>query len=195
MYIGLQEGATVCAPEPYAIETPIVYYGSSITQGACASRPGNAYESKISLRLNADYVNLGFSGNAKGEQEMIDYISSLAMSAFVYDYDYNAPTVQHLADTHERMFQGIRSAHPKIPILLMSRPTFYPTEEELKRLEIIRSTYENALKKGDKNVWLLDGRKLMELAGNEGTVDNCHPNDLGFASISKAVGDVLAQIL
>lgn len=194
LYIGLREDATVCPPNPYKIEKPIVYYGSSITQGGCASRPGNSYESIISRRFNADYINLGFSGNAKAEPEMTEYINKLDMSVFVYDYDHNSPTVEHLKNTHEEMFLRIRQGHPDIPIVLMSRPKFQLTDEEQMRFEIIQTTYNNAIKNGDKNVYLINGRSLMAMAGHDGTVDNCHPNDLGFASMAKALGDVLQQV-
>lgn len=192
--IGICADAELAAPDPYNGDKPIVFYGSSITQGGCASRPGNAYESIISRRYHMDYVNLGFSGNAKGEDTIAEYISKLKMSVFVYDYDHNAPTVEHLEKTHEKMFRTVRDANPDLPIVMMSRPVFYPTEEEKKRLEIVKRTYENAKLRGDKNVYFIDGKTLMALAGNDGTVDNCHPNDLGFASMAAALGKVLDRI-
>ena len=195
LYIGVDDKSTISSPKPYKFQKPIVYYGSSITQGGCASRPGNSYESIISRRLNADFVNLGFSGNAKGEKEIADYIKNLEMSAFVYDYDYNAPTTEHLKETHENMFEIIRKANPELPVVILSRPKFTLNDEENERLEIIRATYQNAMGSGDKNVYLIDGKTLMNLAGDDGTVDGCHPNDLGFMSMAKAVGDILEKIL
>ena len=195
LYIGLDKEATVSSPEPYKTEKPIVYYGSSITQGGCASRPGNSYESIISRRLDADYVNLGFSGSAKAEDEIAEYISGLSMSVFVYDYDHNAPTAEYLKETHEKMFKIIRKANPDLPIVLLSRPEFTLNEEEEKRLEIIKETYRNAIKSGDNNIYLIDGRELMKTAGNDGTVDGCHPNDLGFASMAKELGTLLEKII
>lgn len=194
LYIGVSEQSTVGEAVPYGTEKPIVYYGSSITQGGCASRPGMAYESIISRRLNSDYINLGFSGSARAEDAIAEYISGLEMSVFVYDYDHNAPTAEHLQSTHERMFRRIREAKPDLPIILLSRPKFSLTEEEEARLEIIRVTYHNALGNADNNVYLIDGRTLMALAGDEGTVDNCHPTDLGFMSMAKAVGDLLEKL-
>ena len=195
LYIGLCDTATVSEPEPYRHQKPIVYYGSSITQGGCASRPGSSYESIVSRRLHTNYVNLGFSGSARGEEEIAQYIKDLDMSVFVYDYDHNAPSVEHLQNTHERMFLTVRQANPALPIILMSRPKFCLDTVERKRYEIIKATYDGAKARGDNNVYLIDGRTLMEFAGNEGTVDNCHPTDLGFASMAKAVGDVLEKIL
>ena len=194
LFVGLEEGAEVDAPTPYAITTPIVYYGSSITQGGCASRPGTAYQSFIERSLSADYINLGFSGNAKAESEISAYIQSLSMSAFIYDYDHNAPTVQHLKDTHERMFLEIRQKHPTLPIILLSRPKAHYTPDEEERLGIIKATYEHALARGDQNVYLIDGRTLMQLAGDDGTVDSCHPTDLGFFSMAQALIPCLEKI-
>lgn len=130
LYIGLSETAVVCPPDPYKTEKPVVYYGSSITQGGCASRPGTAYESILSRQFSCDHINLGFSGSAKGEKEIAEYISTLDMSVFVYDYDCNSPTVEHLQETHEPMFQKIRLAHPDLPIVMLSRPFYYLKEEE-----------------------------------------------------------------
>lgn len=195
LYIGLSETATVCEADPYKIKTPVVYYGSSITQGGCASRPGRTYESILSRQFSCDHINLGFAGSAKAEREMAQYITSLDMSVFVYDYDHNAPSVEHLRLTHEAMFKQIRSAHPDLPIVMMSRPVVQLKREEQQRLEIIRTTYRNALNSGDRNVYLVEGSALMEMCADEGTVDHCHPTDLGFASMAKAVADVLEQIL
>lgn len=78
---------------------------------------------------------------------------------------------------------------------MMSRPHFDYDENELQRLEVVKTTYENALRDGDKNVYFIDGRDLMKAVGSEGTVDDCHPTDLGFASMAKAIGDVLEKIL
>ena len=195
LLIGLEEGSRLETAESYRVETPVVYYGSSITQGGCASRPGNSYQSIISRRLNINYVNLGFSGSAKAEPEIVEYISKLEMSAFVLDYDHNAPTVEHLQNTHEPMFKAIRQSHPGIPIIMMSRPQFSPNAEERQRLEIVRQTYLNAKSAGDENVYFIDGPALMDMVGYDGMVDRYHPNDLGFASMAKALGDVLEKLL
>ncbi len=191
LYIGLSNTAEVCKPDPYTIEKPIVFYGSSITQGYCAARPGSDYINVVSRRLNADYINLGFSGNAKGEPEIAEYIKSLDMSAFVMDYDYNAPTPEHLQETHEPFFSIIRKAHPDLPIVILSAPHYYTGK---RRAEIIRTTYQNARDRGDTNVYFLDGPTLMALAKDGGSVDGCHPTDLGHFSMAQAVGDVLETV-
>lgn len=194
LYVGLQNDAIAEEASPYKNTKPIVYYGSSITQGACASRPGMAYQSILSRKFNHDFVNLGFSGSAKAQDNMIDYIKNLDMSAFVYDYDYNSPTPEHLKSTHEKMFKEVRKQNPDIPIIIMSRPAFYLTEEEEIRRSIIEKTYKNAISSNDTNVYFIDGRKLMELCEGEGTVDNCHPTDFGFVSIANALSDIFGKL-
>ncbi len=193
--IGISESAEIWEPEPYAIEKPIVFYGSSITQGGCSSRAATIYTNIVSRRLNVDHLNLGFSGSAKGETAIAEYIKTLDMSMFVLDYDHNAETVEQLKETHEPFFKIIREAHPNIPILIMSRPVYYLCAGEIDRLEIIRATYEHALERGDKNVYFLDGPTLMADAKDEGTVDGCHPTDLGFFSMAKAVCNVLEPVV
>lgn len=195
LYIGLADGSKIEAPTPYKYEKPIVYYGSSITQGGCSARPGITYQSHITRRFDYDHINLGFSGSAKAESAIIDYIKNLDMSIFVYDYDHNAPTVEHLRNTHEVMFKAIREAQPELPIIMMSRPSYYLNDKEKERLEIIKTTYNNAIATGDKNVYFISGQELMKYAKNEGTVDGCHPNDLGFASMAQVLGDFLEKLI
>lgn len=196
LQIGLLPGCALLPAESYRCPQPAVFYGSSITQGGCASRPGNAYQAMISRRLCCDFINLGFSGNAKGEQEMAEYIASLSMSAFVYDYDHNAPSAQHLKDTHEQMFLCIRQRQPLLPVVIVSRPQPFLSEEERQRLQIIRATYEHALARGDQHVYFVDGSRLLHrYGGDSGTVDRCHPNDLGFMCMAEGIGEALELAL
>ena len=195
LFIGLDKNAVVKKSAGYKNKKPIVFYGSSITQGGCASRPGTSYESIISRSLQTDYINFGFSGSAKAEDEITNYINTLDMSVFVYDYDHNAPDIEHLEKTHQKMFLAIRKNHPDLPVVMMSRPKYVLDETEKQRLEIIRKTYNDAVSSGDRNVYLLDGAQLMKYAKNDGTVDGCHPNDAGFLSMAKALIPVLRKIL
>lgn len=195
LYIGLEETATVLEPAPYKIEKPVVFYGSSITQGGCASRPGNCYESRISRALSSDYINLGFSGNCRAEEEMAHYLKDLEMSAFIYDYDHNSRTPKFLSETHSKFFEIIRAANPDLPILILSRPEPVLVGNALLSRDVIKKTCTDSREKGDKNVYFLDGPALMKIAGFDGTVDNCHPNDLGFYSMAEAVIEVLKPIL
>lgn len=196
LYIGIQKGSSLSVAEDYAIEKPVVYYGSSITQGGCASRPGNAYTNMLSAQLNCNHINLGFSGSAKGERPIAEYIAGLSMSAFVFDYDYNAPSVEHLQKTHNEMFQIIRRAHPDLPVLMLTRPRYYVTAEDKERESVVRATYQMAHDSGDQNVYMISGRDLLtSWAMDVGLVDYSHPNDLGFASMAQAIAPVLREML
>ena len=196
LYVAVEEGAALEEARDYRYEKPIVYYGSSITQGACATRPGCTYEAIISRRLDADFVNLGFAGCAKGEPAIREHVAGLDMSVFVLDYDHNARTPEALRETHYPMYKSVRDAHPNIPIVMMSRPKKYHlTDEELKRREVIRETYRRAVDEGDENVYVLTGDELMALAEDDGLADVCHPTDLGFASMARCLGDLLEDIL
>ena len=193
--IGLEKDSVLKSAPGYLPMKPMVYYGSSITQGACASRPGNTYENRIIRELPIDYVNLGFSGSARGEDAMAQYIADLEMSVFIYDYDYNAPTVEHLRQTHEKMFHTIRAKHPDLPVIMLTRPKFRLNAEEKEKRSIVKQTYENALAKGDKNVYFIDGPTLMQYAENDCSVDGAHPNDLGFYSMAKVLLEQLKKIV
>ena len=195
LHIGLYNDAEVCEGSKYAHKTPIVYYGSSITQGGCASKPGSSYQAILSSYLDADYINLGFSGNAKGEPSIAEYIANLPMSAFVYAYDHNAPGVDHLKKTHKPFFDIVRKQNPTLPIVILSRPAYYLNTEEKLREEIIQNTYRSAVDSGDENVYFFDGKKLMSLVRDNGTVDGVHPTDSGFFSIAKTLLPVMQYIL
>jgi len=197
LHIGLDDGATLSPGQPYRFPLPVVYYGSSITQGGCASRPGNSYPAVISRKYDCDFLNLGFAGSAKGEPALAEYIAQLPMSAFVLDYDHNAPDVEHLQSTHEAFYQRIRRQQPTLPILLVGRPDFYMhKQDDSQRRDVILTTYRNALQNGDSNVYFLDGHSLFE--GDERdacTVDGKHPNDLGFHRMASVIGSVIGTLL
>ena len=194
-YIVLEADAKVEKTRGYKREKPIVFYGSSVTQGACSTRPGTAYQCFISRALKTNFINLGFSGSAKGEDAIAEYIAGLDMSIFVYDYDYNAPSLEHFENTHERMFNIIREKNPTLPIVMMSRSRAWLYPFEVDRQKVIARTYENAIKKGDKNVYYLTGQELTKYAGYDALVDDAHPTDLGFYSMAKVLTPVLRKIL
>ena len=195
--IGIQNDAKLEKWNGYKREKPIVFYGSSITQGASATTPATDYISILSRRFDTDIVNLGFSGSAKGEQTMMDYIAGLDMSVFVYDYDHNAPTVEHLKATHYNGYRTVRDAQPDLPIVMCSRPG-YGSLRDLSgpaRRDVIAETYERALAEGDKNVYFVDGKKVYATFFEDGcTVDGSHPTDYGFYRMSVAVGAELEKI-
>ena len=195
LIIGLDEGAVVEEGRGYDYDLPIVYYGSSITQGACASRPGNCYTAIIERETNCDYINLGYSGSGRGEPIMAEYIASLNMQMFFLDYDYNATSAEHLLATHEPFFKTVREKHPDLPIIMATKPDYLDHEREERR-RVIRRTYDNAIVNGDKNVYFIDGGEIMrKYAGSDGTVEGLHPNDFGFRAMARGFGDVIKRIL
>lgn len=191
--VGICEGATLCEHSEYTCKTPIVFYGSSITHGCGASRAGNDYVEMVCRKLDADFVNLGFSGSALAEDEIINYINTLDMSAFVFDYDHNAPDSAHLENTHLKAYKKIRASHPNLPIVLTSKPDIdIFDEEQIKRRCIIQKTYHYGIEQGDKNLYYIDG--YSSFSGEERdscTTDGVHPNDLGFFRMANAMYNVL----
>jgi len=197
VWIGLLPGAELLSPKPYAIEKPVVFYGSSITHGGCASRPGLSYEAWISRRLNCDYINLGFSGNCKGEPVMAEYLAKMDASVFVIDYDHNAPSAEHLQNTHEPIYRAIRALHPDTPIVFVSKPDYnYQDIEQRKRREVIMNTYLKGRLEGDENLFFVDGSTLFGEDGREEcTVDGTHPNDIGFMRMADHIGQAVKNAL
>lgn len=198
LYIGIAEDCMLSAPDEYTYQKPIVYYGHSITQGGCASRPGNSFASIISRRFHCDFINLGFSGNARGEEAIAEYISQLNMQLLVYDYDHNASSAEYLRDTHQKMFDIIREKNPELPVIMLTTTALPRVDKDYyERKKVVYNTYCDALAKGDKNVYFYDGGKIYEMCGGdyEGTVEGNHPNDLGFTYIAKVLGDKIAELI
>ena len=124
---------------------------------------------------------------------MAEYIADLNMSVLVIDYDANAPTVEHLRDTHYPFYQIIRNKNPDLPIILISHSSVLYGDyycgiavsdkwgNFTDRKNVILDTYNRALAAGDKNIYFVDGAELF--SGDEWdavTVDGTHPNDFGF---------------
>lgn len=174
---------------------PILYYGSSITQGGCASRPDNCYQALIIKKNNIDFINLGFSGNCKAEPIMVDYLTTIDCSLFVCDYDHNANTVEYLKDTHFALYERYRKAKPDTPILFVTRPDLKGTKDDYERIKVVKSTYLKAKRMGDKNVYFLSGKRFFH--GDEVglyTVDGCHPTDHGFYYMAKEIYKKMVEI-
>lgn len=197
LLLGIKDGCIIQPARPYTIEKPIAFYGSSITQGGYASRPGNSYVNIISRWLDADIINLGFSGNAKGEIEIAELINELELSALVIDYDHNAPTSTHLSNTHEPFFKCIRKSKPTLPVIFISRPDFDKNADDSRvRRDIIYKTYINSVNSGDLKTYFIDGEILFGSKDRDScTVDGCHPNDLGFMRMAEVISPVLKKAL
>ena len=193
LLLGFEPGARVIEGRTPRYEKPIVFYGSSITQGGCASKVGSCYSTILARRLDAAQINLGFSGNGKGEANIAEYIAGIPMTAFILDYDHNAPSPEHLQATHEPFFRTVREKQPNLPIIMLSMPDFDRSPESAAaRREIIRQTWRNAVEAGDENVYFVDGESFFGSTDRDlCSVDGCHPNDLGFLRMA----DVLEPIV
>ena len=199
LFVGVQENAALTHGDKYAIEKPVYYYGSSITHGGCASRPGNCHTAMLSRMFDYDYVNLGFSGSAKGEKAMAEYLAEQDMSVFVLDYDFNS-SVPDLERTHWQMYRIFREAQPKTPIVFASQCTLRWKERlkvltDVRRDSILRNL-EKAKALGDDRVFFVDGKGVYGAFGGDScTVDGIHPNDLGFYAMTKACGAEIKKAL
>lgn len=194
--IGIVRGFRLEPPRAHRISDPVLFYGSSITQGGCASRPGNAYTSMLCRALDAPQINLGFSGSARGETALAREIGKLKLSVFVCDYDHNAPNADHLEKTHEPFIRAFRELQPDLPLLLLSKCDYHDDPETNRRREIIRTTFRNAVERGDRNICFIDGETLFGKEMRDAcTVDGCHPNDLGFYRMHKHILPTLREIL
>ena len=195
LYIGVEQGASLSPAPDYTYENPVVFYGSSVTQGGCCSRPGMNYTAVLSRMLDANVKNLGFSGSCKGELQMADYLASLDMSVLVMGFDHNAPSPEYLAEHHEPFFKRFREKRPETPVIFITRAAFIPNPDRDARLAVVQRTYDNARAAGDENVYFVPTPNSLAPIGNDGTVDGCHPNDLGFWFMAQGLYPTLKGIL
>ena len=196
VFIGVDDDSSVGGGLRYT-GGKVLLYGSSITQGGVANTPGTCYPAFLSRALDIDYINLGFSGQGKAEPEIAAYLPTLDVDAFICDYDHNAPDAEYLERTHYALYSTYRAKRPDTPILFLSRPDECSGKADTdKRAEIVRNTYLRAVAEGDKNVWYIDGRTLLD--GDDKAsclVDGCHPTDLGFYRMAKKIEPVLRKML
>lgn len=195
--VGLSHGATLKKAAPYEKETPILFYGSSITQGACASRAGISYVARIARSLRSDFINLGFAGACKGEQVMADYLATLPCSVFVLDYDHNSPNPEFLSQTHYGVYKTFREKNPDTPIVLVTRPTSDPMASAvIGRRSVVMDTYLRARSEGDERILFVDGFELLDDEDRmDCTVDGTHPNDYGFYRMAKIIGAAVKRAM
>ena len=199
MYIALREGSKVLRTNrKYKYDKPVVFYGSSIVHGVGSSIPFNTYPNLASYMYGFDYYNYGFGGGAKTEEAIIDFLASLDMSVFVYDYDHNAPSVEYFEKTHYRGYRQFREKQPDTPIILISKFGYYYSNhvDNERRRKIILETYRKGIEAGDKNLWFIDGRYLVPKKDAwYMTTDLVHPNDIGYYFMAKKIGKTVVQAI
>ena len=198
--VGINQDAIVNKTRPFSLSGKLVFYGTSITQGANASRPGLSYVDQISRHINAEVLNLGFSGNGLGETSIINIIKEINdMRMLIIDYDANAGATGALYSTMIPLIEETRKYHPTIPIIVISR-IFYI-------LESYQTSIKQAMKKrrdfqkevveasNDKHLYYIDGRSLLSPEPFDCFSDQIHLNDLGFYNFSQNLIKYIEQIL
>ena len=202
--IGIDKDATILKATPHKNKGKIVVYGTSITQGGCASRPGMAFTNILSRKLDIEFVNLGFSGSGMGEPIIGDILSDINDARmFILDYEANGGCTSSLQDNMNTIIDKIRVKHPLIPIIVKTKSpqaTEIFTKKDINHRQELYLFQKELVNKrqelGDKNIYFVDGRKDF---GNkdidEMTVDGLHPTDLGFYMMAKYLYPVIRKIL
>ncbi len=199
--VGVAKDARIRPAKPFALPKPVVFYGTSITQGGCASRPGMSYQAILGRMLNLDFVNLGFSGNGMGEPEVARAVASIDAAAFVMDFAQNNPTVESLKEVYAPFLQTIRAKHPQTPMLTIT-PVYAAHEADsagAPRLtgmrELIRKAAADRIAAGDLHLQIVEGTDLLGPNQGDGLVDGTHPNDLGFQWMAEGLATRLRKVL
>jgi hypothetical protein len=197
--IGIPSG-NVFEPIAPRREKQIVFYGTSITHGACASRPGMTHPAILSRRLDLPVINLGFSGNGKMEPEVGALLAELDPAVYVIDCLPNM-SESEVAANAETLVTILRDARPETPIILVEDRTFANAwiqvskrmGHEGRRSALVKA-YDNLVSTGVKKLFYLEGDNLLGDDG-EGTTDGSHPNDLGFMRQSDVFEPLLKRVL
>ena len=179
------------------VDKPVVFYGTSITHGGCCSRPGLAFPSVMGRDLDVPIVNLGFSGSGVMEYEMSEHLAAIDASCYVIDCVWNMEP-KLMETRYEKFVRNLRAKRPDVPIVLAEGCDVYcrteQSQEILDRNRYVKPLYDRLLKEGWKNLHFLPSEG--QHADNfEGTVDGCHPNDMGMMSMAKAFGKVVKAAL
>ena len=194
--IGLDDDAKTAAPLRFANLKPVVFYGTSITQGGCASRSGLSYQAILARQLNIDFVNLGFSGNGRGEPAVASMTAEIDASLFVLDFSQNNSTIESLSEAYEPFLKTVRDKHPRTPIVAITpiaSSTNSPRFAEYR--QHIREVINRHITNGDKLLTLVEGYSLLGPSQLDGLVDGVHPNDLGFQWMADGLAPVIADKL
>lgn len=182
--VGIDSAASIEKATP-STEKPIVFYGTSITQGGCASRPGMAHTNIISRKLDVDCINYGFSGNGRMETPIVELISEIDARFYVIECLQNMDSEQ-VKKRVMPLVEIIRNKNSDTPIIfvenMMYKTAFLDKTIEAELINenlALKNEFENILKNGFQNIYYIKDMKIDDL-DNEGTVDGVHLTDLGF---------------
>jgi hypothetical protein len=201
MEIGVNSGSNFRFEKPQN-ERPIVAYGTSIGQGACASRPGMIWSNIVQRRLNHTVINMGFSGNAFFEKEVIDLLAEIDAEVYILDAlpnSYSMPYEQ-LRDTIMSAVRRLRSVHPATPILLADH-LGYPHGRAIKHWRVQEAHANAAQKEAFERLKAECVRNIYHLTYDEialpqdATVEAIHASDYGMIAYADAYCRELRRIL
>lgn len=185
---------------------PIVVYGTSITQGACATRPGLAWTNILGRSFENPVINLGFSGNGRLEKPILDLMIQEDAAVFILDCIPNLALIaerssEDLAALITQAVQDIRHKHPNVPIVLAAHssahtPGFlnmHTMQEYAASSAVAEATYRTLKQNGLNDLyWVSEQDFGLDI---ESTVDYAHPNDIGMMKIAEAYRNLLMQLL
>lgn len=200
--IGIDAGASINQPaiESPVREKPVVFYGTSILQGGCASRPGMAHTNIISRRLNRECINLGFSGNAFLDLGVAQVMAGVDAGVFVLDFVPNV-TVEQMNERMEKFYRILRDRHPHTPVIFIEDPQFmdsYYNNANARKIKTLNDTLRrifNELKKGkEKNIYYISSKRMLG-SDREATVDGIHFTDVGMMRYADLVTPVIKKLL
>ena len=203
--LGIEPNATIAAlpPRSSGVDKPVVFYGTSITHGGCCSRPGLAFVNRVGRDLDVPVVGLGFSGSGVMEFEMSEHLARIDASCYVLDCLWNmgmandaherSRSGRNVDENYEPFIRNLRAKRPGVPIVMAEQCDVYMKGANAKD-KFMRRLYEKLVAEGWKDLVYLpkDG---MYTGDGEGTVDGCHPNDIGMESMSKAFGKAVREAL
>jgi len=192
--IGIPQGSSLSGADPAVSKQrkPIVIYGTSITHGGCASRPGMAFPAIMGRKLDTPVINLGFSGSGKMEPAMAELLAELDPSVYVLDCLWNM-SADLVSTRIEPFVKTLRAARPDTPIVLAedcSVRNVCPTEKG----RILSTIHQKLTAEGVKNLHFLSNEGMLG-DDTEATVDGCHPNDLGMMRQADVFAKALAPLL
>ena len=200
--IGVPDSTAIEKAPAYSAERlkPIVFYGTSITHGACASRPGMVHTSILARKYGRPVINLGFSGNGKMEPEVTALIAELDAAVFVIDCCPNLSG----AETAERtrpLVEQLRKSRPETPIILVEDRVYtdaWLIASKKSRNEgnhaALKKAFDELVANGTTRLHYIPGEDLLG-DDNEGAVDSSHPTDLGFVRQAQAFDKVLGKLV
>jgi len=200
--IGIRPGSALAKAPAYPPDhaKPMLFWGTSILQGGCASRPGMAYPAIIGRRMHRPSLNLGFSGQGKMDPELTELIAPLDVSIYVIDCAPNM-TAELIKERTEPLVRTLRAAHPRTPIVLVENIVYQQSwflEANRKSYKnknaALRAAYARLRAAGVKNLHYIPADHLLG-EDAEATVDGTHPTDLGFLRMADAIEPVLRRIL